>query len=124
MSIFSNVDLNDANSRKKAWANHKFRQDLSEYAGKVVADNTNAFFEGEISLDAEVVSDFFTWNDYFILGFLWLDLERHVLERHVYVETITESDVRDGIINGYGEFTSEPSRYSDNPIPNLEATYY
>ena len=119
MSIFSSIDLNDTNSRIQAWNNPDFRQDLSEYAGKVVADNTNAFFEGEISLDAEVVSDFFTWNDYFMLGFLWLDLERHV-----YVETITESDVRDGIINGYGEFTSEPSRYSDNPIPNLEATYY
>jgi len=123
MNTFSHylesIDLNDADSRKVAWCNQDFRQVLSEYAGKVVADHTNAFFEGEITIDAGVITDFFQWNDYFMLGFLWLDLERHV-----YVETIREQDLSDGIVNGYCEFTTEPTRYSDDPIPNLESTYY
>ena len=113
------VDLNDVDSRKVAWHNSDFRIALSEHAGKVVSEHTKDFFEGEITIDAEVVTDFFMWNDYFMLSFLWLDLERHV-----YVDTITEQDLDDGIVNGYGDFTSEPSRYSDNPIPNLAATYY
>lgn len=113
------IDLNDANSRKVAWCNQDFRQVLSEYAGKVVADHTNAFFEGEITINAAVITDFFQWNGYFMLGFLWLDLERHV-----YVETIRAKDLSDGIVDGYCEFTTEPTRYSDDPLPNLEATYY
>lgn len=113
------INLNDSESREVAWHNQDFRKSLSEHAGKVVSDSTNAFFDGEKTLDAEVVTDFFQWNDYFMLAFLWLDLERHV-----YVSPITEKVLSDAIVNGYSEFTSEPSRYSDNPIPNLEATYY
>ena len=122
--ILHKADLNNLDIRKALWEHGKFREALAEKVGEIVTKAQNRFWEGEYTFDPEVITDFFAKShgnfDYFLLRFLWLDLERWVN----YDDLNNEHTLWDASCNAWHEFSQEPSKYTDNPEPNLEATYY
>lgn len=122
--ILRKADLNNQDLRESLWEHEAFKEALGNRVGKIVAKAENHFWEGEHTFDPDVITEFFTTDyghhEYFLLGCLWLDMERYVY----YEDLNRKHGLWDACCNAWSDFTSEPSKYTDNPEPNLEATYY
>ena len=122
--LYHRVNLNNSEDRETLWENKEFREALAVEVGKIVAKHQNDFWDGEHTFCPEVITDFFTadhgHHEYFLLGCLWLDMERYVY----YPDLNRKHAFSDACCNAWSDFSSEPSRYTENPEPCLEATYY
>ena len=121
---FHKVDLNDDEYREHLWEIESFKEILAQKVGEFVAKAENEIWKGERTFNPEIITNFFSTSldhhPYFLLGCLWRDLERWAY----YDDLNRKHALKDAATNAWSEFTTEPSKYSEYPEPNWEATYY